>query len=141
MKRLCIFLILLASSCATVQHPSEMTVTEALARWQELDGKIVYVRGWMGTCWNMDCTIYADQTLIDEGYPQRERSLVIAPKGQNFGERSEFDKHLNSLRGQEIVLKARFDDSCFKYICTDRASTLVPIGVVRVIRTTPRKGS
>lgn len=124
--RLGLILLFAIGGCATVNGSNEMTVSQVLARWEELDDKVISVRGWMGDCTNFRCELHSQADQI--GHFDRRNQITLGRQS------SEFDALLNSYRGREIVVRGKFDDECLRGICTDRASVLEPIRVLRVIR-------
>ena len=113
-----------AATSDTAQLPV-LSVSELVDRKAEFHGKIVEVRGWMGECRLLGCFIHATpdgagKRALDADH--REWLSIGAAKGG-------FDSKATRLKGRQVALRARFDDTCLDptMICLDRASELRPI--------------
>ena len=118
----------LVAGLLTLAAPGNATlrVPDVLARHEELDGRIVEVRGWLGRCFNFTCALYADPGSA-------ARDDFNAPH-LTIGPRNDFDRRARPYRNREIVLRARFDNGCITGLCLDRASVLNPIRIMPVER-------
>ena len=121
------FLLVATTALAAPVLDAPLTVGAVVADHSALNGKTIMVRGWLDRCVDLSCALFPTRAAAMA--KSWERPLL------SVGASPLIDNHLDQLRHAEIILEARFDNRCLenKHICLDRAPTLDPVRVVRIL--------
>jgi hypothetical protein len=126
------------SGVAALGGPEVLSVSDVIARHEELDGQKLRVRGWIGECGRLSCTLSAVPADAAQTV-----SLGLSPDFDNdprFQDRSTI---------REVVAEATLARQCFNHAgeprspvpppppCTDRPDQLRSPKLLRIIRTLP----
>jgi hypothetical protein len=128
-----LLLLALSANGAMAREGATLSVAEAVARHGELNGRVVRVKGWLGTCQGLSCSLY--ETLAGARGQGAEAGWL------SIGSSVAFDRRARRLRHKRIVLEARLHAVCFNdptppgivEVCADRVEQLQPIRIVRIL--------
>lgn len=126
-------ILVFSASCATARGTQALSVADVVARHNELDGRVVRIRGWVGECHGRSCGLYETRSgAHGNGAEAGSLSIGTAPA---------FDRQVRSLGRAQIVVDARVRAVCFNdpmpagvvEVCADRVDQLQPIRIVQVL--------
>jgi hypothetical protein len=119
---------LLLSACVTGPVERPLSVREIVENAEALDGQEIVVSGWLDRCDRLSCVIYSSANEVGKDWAY---FLSIGPSPW-------FDAFAKRAAPGRIILRARFKDRCVSdpatqtiELCTDRATTLEAISLVR----------
>jgi hypothetical protein len=107
-----LILALAVGAAGGAGHPA--TVAEVIANKAELDGKTIYVQGFVVACWQLGCSL---RSSPDKNMPA---------KGISIGASGDFDSEIQDFLGKCVIVRAKFNAICLsgRVICLDRSNEL-----------------
>jgi len=103
---------LAVGSAGGAGHPA--TVSEVISGQAELDGKVIYVQGFVLRCEQLGCAL-------------RDNSdKSVHAKSLSFGASEDFDTEIQEFLGKRVIVRAKLNATCLRkrMICLDRANEL-----------------
>jgi hypothetical protein len=93
-------------------HPA--TVAEVIANKAELDGKTIYVQGFVLSCQQLGCSLRSSPDKTAQA------------KSLSFGRSDDFDAEIRDFLGKRVIVRAKLNTACLigRVMCLDRASEL-----------------
>jgi len=117
-------------SSGTARHGVATTIRDLRSAPDRYAGKTVEVAGQLDECSGWECSLCPEEMTSENRDQKQCLALEFQPlmPGTGFGS----EEQEGVFRFSNVVLKAKFDPSCWKGPCVDRQTVLVDAQVVSV---------
>jgi hypothetical protein len=126
--------ILISLGACSVPDPGKTySVDEFRENIRSLDGQVVAVRGWLGTCQDYDCGLYPtlkEARTVEAGNSDSNAWMEAMDRRVGIGSKWMFDRTAAPLQFRLVEIKGQANAECRvpqgKFGCLDRADEITP---------------